>query len=331
MFGRNSDFNILLATDLYKVTHWKQYPKGTQIVSSYLESRGGKFPSTVFFGLQYFIKRYLEGQVVTREKIDEAEAKLNACFGGAKYFNREGWEYILEKYDGKLPVSIRAVPEGSDIPTGNVLVVIENTDHKCWWLTNYLETMLGEVGYPISVATQSNYICRKLKAQLDRTGSAAGLDFMLHDFGYRGVSSQESAGIGGAAHLLNFNGTDTVAGIELLREYYNPGDQLIGASIPASEHSTITSWGKERELDAMRNMLTSYPTGPVACVSDSYNIWRACTEYWGRELRMEVLGRDGVLVVRPDSGDPASVDVRCLALLGEAGRGEWTQERTGRP
>ena len=318
MFGRNSDFNILLATDLYKVTHWKQYPKGTQIVSSYLESRGGKFPSTVFFGLQYFIKRYLEGQVVTREKIDEAEAKLNACFGGAKYFNREGWEYILEKYDGKLPVSIRAVPEGSDIPTGNVLVVIENTDHKCWWLTNYLETMLVEVWYPITVATQSNYIRRKLKAQLDRTGSAAGLDFMLHDFGYRGVSSQESAGIGGAAHLLNFNGTDTVAGIELLREYYNPGDQLIGASIPASEHSTITSWGKERELDAMRNMLTSYPTGPVACVSDSYNIWRACTEYWGRELRMEVLGRDGVLVVRPDSGDPASVDVRCLALLGEA-------------
>lgn len=319
MFGKNSDFNIILATDGYKLSHYKQYPPGTEVVYSYMESRGGKFPSTIFFGLQYFLRRYLEGPVVTQEKIDEAEEKIRAYFGGADYFNREGWEYILREHGGCLPVSIKAVPEGTDVPTGNVLITIENTDPKCYWLTNYLETMLVEVWYPTTVATLSNYVRRKLLGYLRKTGSDAGVDFMFHDFGYRGVSSQESAGIGGAAHLLNFEGTDTIAAIELLREYYDPDPESpIAVTIPASEHSTITSWGEDREVDAMRNMLTSYPKGPVACVSDSYNIWRACSDYWGRELRMLVNSRDGVLVVRPDSGDPAKVDVKCLNLLGEA-------------
>lgn len=317
MFNRNPDFNIILATDGYKLTHWKQYPPGTEVVYSYLESRGGKFPSTIFFGLQYFLKRYLEGQVVTQEKIDEAAQKIESYFG-SDYFNREGWEYILREHGGRLPIRIKAVPEGFDVPTSNVLMTIENTDPKCYWLPNYLETMLVEVWYPITVATFSNYVRRKLLTYLRRTGSDVGIDFMFHDFGYRGVSSQESAGLGGAAHLINFNGTDTIAGVELLRDFYEPGDGPIASSIPASEHSTITSWGEEHEVDAFRNMLDSYPTGPVACVSDSYNIWRACQDYWGRDLRMKVNSRDGVLVVRPDSGDPALVDVKCLKLLGEA-------------
>lgn len=315
---QKQNFNIILASDGYKITHWKQYPPGTEVVYSYLESRGGRFPSTIFFGLQYYLQRYLRGQVVTQSKINQAEERL-APYIGADNFNRAGWEYILKEHDGRLPVRIRAVPEGTDVPVSNVLMTIENTDPNCFWLTNFLETMLVRVWYPITVATLSNYIRRKLKIYLDNTGDASGLDFMLHDFGYRGVSSEESAGIGGAAHLLNFNGTDTIAGIEFLREYYSPSDdELIGASIPASEHSTITSWGANNELEAMRNMLKAYPTGLVACVSDSYNIWRACSEYWGNQLRMDVLSRDGTLVVRPDSGDPASVDVRCLSLLGEA-------------
>ena len=318
MYNANQDFNLILATDGYKITHWKQYPPGTEVVYSYLESRGGKFASTIFFGLQYYLKRYLEGQVITQEKIDEAEAKLTPYIGKDN-FNREGWEYILKEHNGHLPVRIRAVPEGTDVTVKNVLMTIENTDPHCFWLTNFLETMLVRVWYPTTVATLSHYIRRKLRVYLGHTGSIDGLDFMLHDFGYRGVSSEESAALGGAAHLLNFNGTDTIAGIELLREYYAPDEnELIGASIPASEHSTITSWGEDNELDAMRNMLQSYPKGLVACVSDSYNIWRACSEYWGNELRMEVLSRDGTLVVRPDSGDPATVDVKCLQLLGEA-------------
>ncbi len=325
MFQRAEDFNIILATDGYKVTHWKQYPPGTEIVYSYLESRGGKFPSTIFFGLQYYLKRYLEGVVITQAKIDEADEKLGPYIG-PEHYNRAGWEHILKEHGGRLPVRIRAVPEGADITVKNVLMTIENTDPNCFWLTNFLETMLVKVWYSITVATQSNYARRKLGYYLDKTGNVEGLDFMLHDFGYRGVSSEESAGIGGAAHLINFNGTDTIAAIEFLREYYHPGDQLIGASIPASEHSTITSWGADNELEAMRNMLKSYPTGHVACVSDSYNIWRACSEYWGKTLRKDVLSRNGTLVVRPDSGDPASVDVRCLQLLGEA-LGQTTNDK----
>ena len=318
MFLRTDDFNLILATDGYKITHWKQYPLGTEIVYAYLESRGGKFASTIFFGLQYYLRRYLAGAVVTQEKIDEADTKMRAYFG-ADYFNREGWEYILREHGGRLPVSIRAVPEGTDVPTGNVLMTIENTDPKCYWLTNYLETMLMQVWYPTTVATLSNYVRRKLLGYLRRTGSDAGIDYMLHDFGYRGVSSQESAGLGDAGHLLNFNGTDTIAGIELLRDhYYGQCSAILASSIPASEHSTITSWGEENEVAAMRNMLTAYPSGPVACVSDSYNIWRACSEYWGRDLRMDINKRDGTLIVRPDSGKPELVDVKCLELLGEA-------------
>ncbi len=315
MFQRNEDFNFVLATDGYKVTHPKQLPPRLQTVYSYFESRGGMFPSTIFFGLQYYLKRYLEGQVVTQEKIDEAEAVLMPYIG---HFNRAGWEYILKEHGGRLPVRIKAVAEGTDVPTRNVLMTIENTDHspdKVGWLTNHLETMLVQVWYPTTVATYSNYFRRMLLRYLRRTGSDAGIDYMLHDFGYRGSTSQESAAIGGAAHLVNFLGSDTIAGMELLREYYAGDDPA--KSIPASEHSTITSWGEEHEADAFANMLDVYPTGPVACVSDSYNIWNALEKIWGDTLRMKVLGRDGVLIPRPDSGDPLMVVPKCMRILGD--------------
>jgi nicotinamide phosphoribosyltransferase len=138
----------------------------------------------------------------------------------------------------------------------------------------------------------------------------------LHDFGYRGVSSEESAAIGGAAHLVNFKGTDTVAGIVLLQDYYQ-AKSMPGFSIPASEHSTITAWGKEHELDAYRNMLQAYPTGLVACVSDSYDIYNACEKLWGEMLKPDVVHRNGTLIIRPDSGDPVTVLTRVFDILGE--------------
>jgi nicotinamide phosphoribosyltransferase len=136
--------NILLLTDSYKISHWRQYPKGTKKVYSYLESRGGKFDKTVFFGLQYFIKRYLTGKVLTQEKIDEA-AKYYEMHLGPGLFNKEGFQRMLEKHDGKLPVVIKAVPEGSVVEVSNVLVTIENTDDEFPWLTNFLETLLVNV------------------------------------------------------------------------------------------------------------------------------------------------------------------------------------------
>ncbi len=308
--------NLLLLTDSYKVSHHKQYPPGAEVVYSYFESRGGEFPETVFFGLQYLLAEYLAGQVVTREKIDLADDFFAQHFGDRAIFHRAGWEHILTAHDGRLPVRIKAVPEGTVVPTHNVLMTIENTDPRCYWLTNYLETLLVQVWYPSTVATQSRAMRQTLLEYLQATGDPLQVDFKLHDFGFRGVSSVETAAIGGAAHLVNFNGTDNLAGIVHAQRYY--GAKMPGYSIPAAEHSTITSWGRQHELDAYRNMLEQYPRGLVAVVSDSFDLFYACRELWGRQLKEQVLSRDGVLVVRPDSGDPPRIVVETLEILGQA-------------
>jgi len=325
--------NIVLATDSYKVSHYKQYPPDTEYVYSYFESRGGKFADICFFGLQYFVKRYLCGPVVTQDKIDEAKELLDSHMGPG-HFNEEGWKHILEKHGGYLPISIKSVPEGTVVPAKNVLFTMVNTDPACFWLTHYLETLLVEVWYPMSVATNSREQKKIIFKAFQETGCdpTGGINFKLHDFGYRGVSSVESAAIGGAAHLVNFWGTDTLAAILALKYYYGggagpqvplPTDPTVmlpvaGLSIPAAEHLTITSWGREGELDAFRNMLTQYPTGLVAVVSDSYNVFEACSTLWGKELKGMIENRQGTLVVRPDSGDPPIIVPQLLDLLGEA-------------
>lgn len=308
--------NILLMTDSYKVSHWKQYPKGTTRVFSFLESRGGEFKTTTFFGLSYILKRYLTGQVVTREKIEEAAAFFKSHFGDESLFNRNGWEYIFRVHDGRLPVVIRAVPEGTTVPTGNVLMTIENTDPEVPWLVNYLETLLVQVWYPTTVCTQSRHMKQVIKAAMLDTGAdMGGLNFKLHDFGYRGSTSVESAGIGGAAHLVNFLGTDTMAALQVAHEFYH--EPMAGFSIPAAEHSTITSWGQEHEREAFENMLDQYPTGLVAVVSDSYDIYNAAEHIWGEQLRDKVLFRNGTVVIRPDSGNPEEVVLNLLRILGD--------------
>lgn len=294
--------NIMLLTDNYKVTHWRQYPKGAEIVYSYLESRGGQFDKTVMFGLQYIIKKYLTGKVITKKRIDEAEKFFTAHLGDKYLFNREGWEYILKTYNGYLPIRIMAVPEGTLVGTHNVLVTVENTDPKCYWLTNYIETLLVEVWYPITVATLSYHIKKIIMKYLEETGDPNLIDFKLHDFGFRGVSSVESAGIGGCAHLVNFKGTDTIAALIVAQKYYDC--LMAGFSIPVSEHSTMTSWGRENEDKAMENMLDQYPKGLIACVSDSFNIFLACRDIWGTKLKAKIMARDGTLVVRQDPNGP---------------------------
>jgi nicotinamide phosphoribosyltransferase len=307
--------NILLLTDGYKPSHWKQYPANTTHVFSFFESRGGDFDKTTFFGLQYFIKRYLVGRVVTEEKIQEAKAFFAEYFGDETIFNEEGWRRILEVHDGKLPVEIRAVPEGLRVPGHNALLTIVNTDPKLPWLTNYLETLLSQVWYSMTIATQSRAMKDIIVASLERTGDPTQFAFKLHDFGFRGSTSVESSGIGGAAHLsAGFMGTDTLSAIMMLRRYY--GAKMPGFSIPAAEHSTITSWGRENEGDAYENMLVQFPKGLVAVVSDSYDIFNACENLWGDRLREQILNRDGVLVVRPDSGHPPTIVVQVLEILG---------------
>jgi nicotinamide phosphoribosyltransferase len=306
--------NLLLNTDSYKVSMFKQYPAGTSGVYSYIESRGGRYDSTVFFGLQAFIKEYLL-EPITQADIDVAAEILEAH---GEPFNREGWEYILSEHQGWLPLVIRAVPEGTVVPVKNVLVTVENTDPKCFWLTTYLETaLLRAVWYPTTVATQSKVIKNIIKDFLERTGDPTLIDFKLHDFGARGVSSLESAGVGGAAHLVNFMGTDTITGLLYAREYYNAG--IAGFSIPAAEHSTITSWGRDNEVDAYRNMLKQFGRegSILAVVSDSYDVFNAASKLWGEALKEEVIASGATVVIRPDSGDPVDVNRQLIEILGQ--------------
>jgi nicotinamide phosphoribosyltransferase len=196
-------------------------------------------------------------------------------------------------------------------------MTIENTDPECYWLTNFLETLLMQVWYPCTVATLSNQIKKVVTQYYEETathGAEAGIDFVLNDFGFRGVSSVESAKIGGAAHLLNFNGSDNLAGSVMAINYYN-AQKVYGLSIPATEHSICTLLGREGELEVFRHVLRTFPTGIIACVSDSYNIFKACSEYWGTELRDEILNRDGTLVIRPDSGDPVMTLLEIFNIL----------------
>lgn len=322
--------NLALLSDSYKHSHHRQYPPGTETVYSYFESRGGAFPETVFFGLQYILKEYLTGEFrIHAMDIAEARELCAAHFGRDDLFNVDGWRHLVHDHYGRIPLRIRAVPEGTVVPTHNVLMTVENTCPRCFWVTNFFETLLVQTWYPITVATQSREIKRVILQYLQKTGDPSGLPFKLHDFGFRGVSSVESAGIGGAAHLVNFLGTDTLRGIEILRKYYGGCDasKMAGFSIPASEHSTITSWGQAREVDAFRNMLEQYPTGLVACVSDSWDIRKACSDIWGKDLHSRVVERDGVLVVRPDSGHPVStVVLDVLERLGAAFGFTWNEK-----
>jgi nicotinamide phosphoribosyltransferase len=306
--------NLILNTDSYKVSMFKQYPMGTTGVYSYIESRGGRYDATVMFGLQAFIKEYLL-EPITQADIDIADEILTAH---GEPFNREGWEYILSAHGGYLPVVIKSVPEGTVVPIKNVLATIENTDPKAFWLTTWLETaLLRAVWYPVTVATQSHKIKQVILDALEKTGDPTTIDFKLHDFGARGVSSMESAGIGGAAHLVNFMGTDTITGILYAREYYNAG--IAGFSIPAAEHSTITSWGRDNEVTAYDNMLTQFakPGAILAVVSDSYDIYNATEKLWGEELRQKVIDSGATVVIRPDSGDPEIVCRKLVQILGD--------------
>lgn len=306
--------NIILNVDSYKLSMPVQYPPGTTNVFSYIESRGGGHGYTVFFGLQAFIREYLSTPV-TMEHINFADLFLKQH---GVPFNRAGWEYIVNVHGGRLPVIIRAAKEGSVIPTKNVLLTIENTDPECFWLTTHLETaLLRAIWYPTGVATQSHNIKKIIARYLDFTGDISGLPFKLHDFGARGVSSMESARLGGTAHLINFMGTDTISGILAAMEYYDA--DVCGFSIPAAEHSTITSWGKSNEKDAYENMLTKFakPGSIVAVVSDSYDVFNAVQNIWGGELRQKVIDSGATVVIRPDSGDPVFVCSQLVDILAE--------------
>ncbi len=309
--------NIILMSDSYKYSQWKQYPPKTTKMFSYLESRGGengKYSKghIQFFGLQYYIKKYLSVKI-TKEMVEEANEIISLH---GLPFNYDGWMRVVDDHDGKLPLKIKAVKEGAIIPRRNVVLTIESTDEQLFWLVGWAETLLMKVWYPTTVATLGYNIAQIINQFMET--SADTLDkvpFMLHDFGYRGVSSEEQAGIGGMAHLVNFMGTDTVASLVYARHYYNT--PMAGFSIPASEHSTMTSWGvgSEKEKLGFANMINQFADDfdLYACVSDSWDFKEAINSWIS--LKDEIVKHNSILVIRPDSGDALSNIMYALRRL----------------
>jgi len=315
--------NHCLRTDSYKLSHWVQYPEGTTRMMSYFESRGGPFKECTLFGLQYLLHKYL-AIPVTKESVDYTERFAQAH---GEPFNRAGWDHILNKYNGRLPVKIRAIKEGTIVPVQNVLLTIECDDPECFWIVSYLETMLVRLWYSSTIATTSRESKKIITKYWKMTSDEPieSLLFKLHDFGARGVTSEEQARLGGAAHLLSFLGSDTMEGIEMANHYYRCA--MAGFSIPASEHSTVSMWGRYGEFKMYDNYVDQYltkrevPEGVpklAACVSDTYNIYEAVKYWCSPEVVKKLKESGGTLVIRPDSGDPLEVLPKIFRILEKA-------------
>ncbi len=320
--------NIMTQTDSYKTSHFYAYPPGLTRLRAYLEARtGARYPKTLFFGLQAVLPNIATMPWDEEwEEGDVAQAAERWAAHGVP-FNEAGWDYIREKHGGRLPLRIRAVAEGSLVPEGNVLFTVENTDPEVPWLVTWVETVLMRVWYGCTVATRSFY-CKKVFAKYRAlTSNDLNVDFSLHDFGARGVSSEQEACLGGMAHLVNFKGTDTFEAIEAANAFYGDEDpdeyKTYGFSIPAMEHSTVIAWGRDREAEAYLNMIDqSLARGHkmVACVSDSYDFRNAVENIWCgtllEKVRQRHLDEGLVVVIRPDSGDAVQENLFALETIG---------------
>jgi nicotinamide phosphoribosyltransferase len=282
----------------------EQYPPGTTKVYSYLLARSDKkMPSTLFYGLQYYLKM-LEVKP-TQAMMDEFLDYRKSILG------TDASKDVKDKLDalvklGHFPLKIKAVREGSDIPVRNVLMTIENTVPGFHWVVGFFESLLLKVWNTSTVASYSKKLKGLCKKYADETCDNEGhLPFQVHDFGYRGCSSEETAAISGSAHLINFMGSDTVTANKLIRETYGCTGP-IGLSVPATEHSVMCAYGQENELQAFERMLDLYPAGIVSIVSDTYDLWNVLTNF-ATKLKSRILARDGRVVFRPDSGDPPKI------------------------
>lgn len=321
----NNNTPITLLADFYKLSHRKQYPQRTTKVYSTLTPRSNKYApysdEIVWFGLQYFIKEYLIDRFnkdffsKPKDEVISEYSRLVEFSLGKQYAETK---HIEELHDlGYLPIKISTLPEGSLVPMRVPVMTIENTHDDFFWLTNFLETILStSIWLPTTSATLA-YSYRKVLNDyaIKTTGSTSGVEFQGHDFSMRGMSSEQSATVSGTGHLLSFKGTDTIPSILFLEKYYNGNIEksLIGASIPATEHSVMCSYGQENEKDLLTHLLTEvYPTGLFSAVCDTWDFWKLVSEYLP-ELKETIMSRDGKLVIRPDSGNP--VDIICGTVL----------------
>lgn len=315
--------NNINDTDSYKLSHFLLYGEELEYMESYLEARGGEYDKCTLFGLQYIVHRYL-AKKITLADIDEmqADAELHG-----EPFNRAGWLHVLNHYKGYVPITVRAIPEGTKVPIKNVVAVIRSPrDKKIAWITNWMETQLMRIWYPSTVAIGSHEISLVWRHFLELSSDAPDAEIMFkhHDFGSRGVTTREQAMVGGAAHLLSFLGSDTIAGVKTLNHYYDI--KMSGFSIPATEHSTMTIGGRKNERKRLIKWIQKtlverqVPAGMPklsACVADSYNVYNFTKMCCEDEIRLMVKNSGGTLVIRPDSGQPVPTLLKLFKIFEE--------------
>ena len=309
----------IILKDGYKVGHKFQYPEGTTLVYSNLtprKSRNAEVDEIVFFGLQYFIKEYLIRQFDTcffgrpKEEVLKAYARRLDNYLGKDSIT---YRHIADLHDlGYLPLEIKALPEGSLVPMRVPVFTIKNTLPEFFWLTNMLETLLSAVIWKpcTSATTAFAYLKAFTQYAKDTVGEDAGfIPWQGHDFSFRGMSGIEDAVMSGAGHLLSFAGTDTIPAIDFLEEYYNANceKELVGGSVPATEHSVMCMGTQGDEINTFDRLITDvYPSGIVSIVSDTWDFWQVITEFLP-QLKSKILARNGKVVIRPDSGDPVKI------------------------
>lgn len=309
--------NPLLLTDGYKTGHHQQYPKGTTLVYSNFTPRSNKYApkgcdQIVSFGQQMVVQQIHEA--FQREFFDRPKEEV------CGEMRTELSMYLGTNYDvshfealhdlGYLPIAVKALPEGTLVPIKVPVLTIYNTDPRFYWITNYLETIISNLLWkPMTSATIAHTYRKVLTKWQEKTDTEKGwfIDWQGHDFSMRGMDSAEATISSGLGHLTSFSGTDSLPAIYGARKFYGE-DGFVGGSVNATEHSVMCAGSKEDEIGTFRRLLETYPTGILSVVSDTWDLWKVCTEHVVT-LKEEILARDGKLVIRPDSGDP--VDILC--------------------
>lgn len=320
--------------DFYKVSHYAQYPKDTKFVYSNFTARKSRIEGVdkiTFFGLQYFIKEYLI-ESFNREFFKKKKGKVVSEYKRILDYSlgkdSVSMKHIEELHDlGYLPLEIRSLPEGAQVPIRVPMLTIINTKPEFYWLTNYIESIMSAILWqPITSATIARTYRKLLDDWAHKTSdNPEFVDFQGHDFSFRGMGGLESAMMSGAGHLLSFKGTDTIPALLFLEEYYkaNVEKELVGTSVPATEHSVMCAGGEDGEFETFERLIKDvYPTGIVSIVSDTWNLWEVLTDFLPR-LKDDIIKRDGKVVIRPDSGDP--VDIICGTVRWD-NKEEWEIE-----
>lgn len=301
--------NLILMTDSYKLSHFLGYPKGSEYIYGYMESRGGQYDELVFSGVQGLLKKYFSKPVTMK---NVKKAKEFAAKHGLP-FNEEGWTDIAVRFKGWLPLEVKAIPEGTVIGQRQVMMTFQNTVPGFHWLESHIEDLFMQLWYPITVSSRIYGMKKRIKPFFDRTSDSGNMDFAILDFSLRGCTSMESAMIGGAAYLMHFLGSDNVPAVDYVNEMYN--SEMSGFSVSATEHSIMCAYRPENELASFENLIDNMAqeNGILSVVSDTWNIYEACRKWVS--LKEKIFNKNITLVVRPDSGEMKEVLPQVMGIL----------------